>query len=149
MQFLSRAEVRQIDQDAIEQLGIPGLLLMENAARGVCEQIQRTGPWQQISIVCGYGNNGGDGYVVARLAYQAGLSVRLFSHFSAEKASEDAKLASELTNPLADLLLIPVEMNYDQDIGPEDEGWKFQTNIMPVIPFHLSEEWNLISRTVV
>jgi len=60
----------------------------------------------------------------------------------------DADLAQELSNPLADLMTIPIQMNYDRDIGPLDEGWKVQTNIQPVIPFHLNEEWNLISRTI-
>ena len=91
MQFLSRAEVRQIDQDAIEQLGIPGLLLMENAARGVCEQIQRTGPWQGISIVCGYGNNGGDGLAIARLLAAEGVQANVFLLRGGHVLSEDAE----------------------------------------------------------
>ena len=61
----------------------------------------------------------------------------------------DAELAQELSNPLADLMSIPFQMNYDRDIGPRDDGWKLQTNIQPVIPFHLNEDWNLISRTIV
>jgi len=62
--------------------------------------------------------------------------------------SGDAELAQELSNPLADLMTIPIQMNYDRDIGPLDDGWKLQTNIQPVIPFQLNEEWNLISRTI-
>jgi len=72
----------------------------------------------------------------------------------AENTSEaqqggDAGLAQELTNPLADLMTIPIQMNYDCDIGPLDDGWKLQTNIQPVIPFSLTDDWNLISRTIV
>jgi len=72
----------------------------------------------------------------------------------AENTSEaqqngDAGLAQELTNPLADLMTIPIQMNYDRDIGPLDDGWKLQTNIQPVIPFSLTEDWNLISRTII
>ena len=63
--------------------------------------------------------------------------------------SGDAELAQELSNPLADLMTIPIQMNYDRDIGPSDDGWKLQTNIQPVIPFHLSDDWNLISRTII
>ncbi len=61
---------------------------------------------------------------------------------------KDADLAQELSNPLADLMTIPIQMNYDRDIGPRDDGWKLQTNIQPVIPFHLNDNWNLISRTI-
>ena len=67
---------------------------------------------------------------------------------SSVELDEDADLAQELTNPLADLMTIPIQMNYDQDIGPGDEGEKLQTNIQPVIPFSLNEDWNLISRTI-
>ena len=60
-----------------------------------------------------------------------------------------ADLAQELTNPVADLLTIPVQMTYDGDIGPADDGWKLQTNIQPVYPLELNEDWNLITRTIV
>jgi len=60
-----------------------------------------------------------------------------------------AELAQELSNPLADLMTIPIQMNYDRGIGPSDDGWKLQTNIQPVIPFQLNEDLNLISRTIV
>jgi hypothetical protein len=64
-------------------------------------------------------------------------------------AAGEAELAQELTNPLADLMSIPFQMNYDRGIGPLDDGWKLQTNIQPVIPFTLNENWNLISRTII
>ena len=64
------------------------------------------------------------------------------------KQESNAELAQELSNPLADLMSIPFQMNYDGDIGPQDDGWKLQTNIQPVIPFHLTKEWNLISRII-
>jgi hypothetical protein len=72
----------------------------------------------------------------------------------AEDASDaqkggDAGLAQELSNPLADLMTIPIQVNHDRDIGPRDDGWKLQTNIQPVIPFHLNDDWNLISRTII
>jgi hypothetical protein len=67
---------------------------------------------------------------------------------SETKQESNAELAQELSNPLADLMSIPVQTNYDGDIGPLDDGWKLQTNIQPVIPFHLTKDWNLISRTI-
>lgn len=60
----------------------------------------------------------------------------------------DADLAQELSNPVADLITIPIQMNYDYNIGPDDDGWKLQTNIQPVIPFSLNNNWNLITRTI-
>jgi len=67
---------------------------------------------------------------------------------SGEGAGSQAELAQDLTNPVADLLTIPIQMNYDQNIGPADDGWKLQTNIQPVVPFDLSSDWNLITRTI-
>jgi len=64
---LSRQQVRRIDSAAVEQLGLPGFVLMENAARGLCEVIHSTGSWSAITIVAGPGNNGGDGLAAARL----------------------------------------------------------------------------------
>jgi len=43
------------------------------------------------------------------------------------EAKDDSDLAQDLTNPVADLLTIPIQMNYDQNIGPADDGWKLQT----------------------
>jgi hypothetical protein len=64
------------------------------------------------------------------------------------RADEGADLAQDLTNPVADLLTIPIQLNYDQNFGPADDGWKLQTNIQPVLPFNLNDDWNLITRTI-
>jgi hypothetical protein len=61
----------------------------------------------------------------------------------------DADLAQELSNPIADLITLPIQMNFDYNIGPLDDGKKLQTNIQPVIPFTVNEDWNLITRTIV
>ena len=67
----------------------------------------------------------------------------------AEGATSNADLAQELTNPLAKLITIPIQMNFDNDIGPGDDGSKVTTNIQPVIPFEFNEDWNLITRSIV
>ena len=65
---------------------------------------------------------------------------------SANDSSAD--LAQELTNPIADLITVPIQMNIDRDIGPAD-GTKITTNVQPVIPFDINEDWGLITRTIV
>ncbi len=78
------------------------------------------------------------------------LGVALFAMPGTADAEEsDAELAQELTNPLADLVSVPVQMNLDRGIGPMDDGTKVTTNIQPVIPFEVGEGWNLITRTIV
>jgi len=65
-----------------------------------------------------------------------------------QSGDSSADLAQKLTNPLADLMTVPIQMNYDRRIGPRDDGWKLQTNIQPVYPIQLNEDWNLITRTI-
>lgn len=67
--------------------------------------------------------------------------------FHQSALAEDSDLAQKITNPIADLITLPIQMNYDQNIG-EDDGSKLQTNIQPVIPFSLNEKWNVITRTI-
>ncbi len=62
--------------------------------------------------------------------------------------AQDADLAQELTNPVADLITLPVQVNFDDNIGPDDRGSRVTTNIQPVVPFEVNEDWNLISRTI-
>ncbi len=73
MRLLTAAEMREADRRCIEVIGIPGAVLMNNAGAAVYAQIRR-GP---VGIVCGKGNNGGDGFVVARLALLAGLDTQV------------------------------------------------------------------------
>lgn len=63
-------------------------------------------------------------------------------------AADDAELAKQSLNPIAALISLPMQYNYDSDIGPTGSGKKSQLNIQPVIPFSISTDWNLISRTI-
>lgn len=64
--MLTRSEVREIDRRAIEQFGIAGVVLMENAGRGVVDVMQQLDIKGPVHIICGKGNNAGDGFVIAR-----------------------------------------------------------------------------------
>ncbi|HEY0722063.1 MAG TPA: NAD(P)H-hydrate dehydratase [Gammaproteobacteria bacterium] len=72
------AQIRQLEQLAIDEFAIPATQLMERAGHAAFEVLRKRWPWcRNIVVVCGSGNNGGDGFVVARLARQAGLAVRV------------------------------------------------------------------------
>lgn len=59
------------------------------------------------------------------------------------------ELAMQLANPIAALISVPFQLNYDTNIGPADDGDRWTLNIQPVVPFSIGEEWNVISRTIV
>ena len=60
--------------------------------------------------------------------------------------ANDAELAQELTNPIADLLTIPIQMTYDRNIGPDDKSYKLQEDIQTVIPFDVKKKWKLLMK---
>ena len=64
-------------------------------------------------------------------------------------AQDADALAKQLSNPIASLTSVPLQLNYDDGIGPQDDGDKFYLNVQPVIPVSISEDWNMISRTIV
>ena len=70
---LSRAAIREYDRRAIGEYGIPGVVLMENAGRGVAELMIAMGCKGPVAICCGKGNNGGDGFVIARHLQRASV----------------------------------------------------------------------------
>jgi hypothetical protein len=60
----------------------------------------------------------------------------------------DAEIAKAVQNPIAAMISVPLQYNYDHDIGPERSGHKNYLNVEPVIPFSIGHDWNLISRTI-
>jgi len=87
---LSRQQAREIDQRAIREHGMTGLVLMENAGRGCAELLERLGIEGPVSICTGKGNNGGDGYVIARHLDNAGHLVRVVSAVAPSLLEGDA-----------------------------------------------------------
>ena len=97
MRVLLPAEMRAVDRYVIDQLRVPGIALMENAGAAVAERVAEcmceleecrgTG---RVVVLCGPGNNGGDGFVVARRLASEGLSVAVYALCSQDRVSGDA-----------------------------------------------------------
>jgi|SRR6185369_12007844 len=89
---LSRDEVRGVDTRAIHEYGIPGVVLMENAGRGAAELLIELGINGQVVICAGKGNNGGDGFVIARHLDLHGYDVRVLLFCDPSELSGDAAI---------------------------------------------------------
>jgi hypothetical protein len=76
----------------------------------------------------------------------AALAIASADAWAQQSEEEIAKAAQ---NPVAAMISLPLQYNYDQNIGPLEDGHKSYINVQPVIPFSLNEDWNLISRTIV
>jgi NAD(P)H-hydrate epimerase len=92
----STAQVRAVDAHAIEVMGIPGYTLMKRAGEAALRYLRQRWPTvHRIVIVCGAGNNGGDGYVLGRFAQAAGLTVAVLSAVPPETLRGDARQACD------------------------------------------------------
>ncbi len=86
------SQIRNLDSFAIKRLSVPGIVLMENAALGIYHSIlERVENINCLGFVCGKGNNGGDGYAVARHFSNAGFDVKVISLGTETDLSEDCK----------------------------------------------------------
>ena len=123
---LRRNEVREIDRKAIEEYEIPGIILMENAGRNVVEEILKMLPGPdkaKVVIFCGKGNNGGDGFVIARHLYNKGVNVsvylltRISNVLADDNASTNLKILLNMNLKVIELLEGDIE-----EIGKKLQG---------------------------
>lgn len=90
--YLTRDQVREIDRRAIEEFGLPGVVLMENAGRNAAECLLSLGIHGPVAICCGKGNNGGDGFVIARHLHNHGVDVRVLLFAKPDDIGGDAAI---------------------------------------------------------
>src|SRR5262249_23110415 len=114
---LSRAAVRDLDRRAIHEYGVPGVVLMENAGRGAAELLVRLNPeGQRVLILCGPGNNGGDGFVMARHLQNRGLAVDVLLSDEVERLSADARVNAVIWQHSAALWTASADRPFDADL---------------------------------
>ncbi len=134
MKVLTPSRMREIDQSAIEEYAIPEIILMENAGHAILETMRREGFLHRlaplaplgtpsISILCGVGNNGGDGFVLARLLASKGIENQVLLFGDEKRLKETARKEYEILSSLK----IPVKKN----LTPEElDSALFQTEIL-------------------
>ena len=113
---LTRAAVRDLDRRAIQEYGVPSVVLMENAGRGAAELLVRLNPERQrVLILCGPGNNGGDGFVIARHLQNYGFDVDALLFGKVERLSPDAKVNAAIWQRSAPLWIAAADGQLDAD----------------------------------
>lgn len=120
-----RDQVRELDQRAIQQANISGIELMSRAGHEVFQCLKNKWPAvKSIAVFCGAGNNAGDGFIVAKLALDAGLSVTVYSLTDSQTIKGDALIAYQnyvdahgVIIPFQDKALIDVDVIVDALLG--------------------------------
>ena len=126
MRVLSTEQMREADRRTIEEIGIPSIVLMENAGHQVVSAMQATfGDLDErpVAVLCGRGSNGGDGFVVARTLWQQGVDVKTFLLGRAEAVSGDAAVNLRIIQKLG-LPLVEVAEHDDGDGETPTRSWE-------------------------
>jgi NAD(P)H-hydrate epimerase len=116
MLYVTAEQMRGIDRRAIEDIGIPGVVLMENAGRSVYEEATKMVDAADgvVLVLCGKGNNGGDGYVVARHLFTDGYSQRVHLLGTTDSISGDAATNMSILQRMG---IEIIELLDDEDVG--------------------------------
>jgi hydroxyethylthiazole kinase-like uncharacterized protein yjeF len=117
MRVVTAQQMRDMDRRASEEFGMPGVVLMENAGRAVVETVKQeigTLRGKCAVVFCGSGNNGGDGFVIARYLSQAGAACTLLFVGEADALKADARAHYEIARRLG-LSFLPAEQEVTRD----------------------------------
>jgi hydroxyethylthiazole kinase-like uncharacterized protein yjeF len=143
---LTREQSRQLDRRAVDEYGIASLVLMENAGRGTVDVLDRVGIAGPVVVLCGKGNNAGDGFVIARHLEIRGHACQVLLLFTPSELSGDAATnfaILEKTN-------VPiVEIETPQSLGKHARGVDWMIDAMlgtgaqnePRPPFDAAIDW--------
>ena len=105
MKIVTADEMRDIDRRTIKDYGIPGLVLMERAGLAVASRVRALFPLKKVVVLCGGGNNGGDGLVAARDLYNSGVKVSVIMTTKKEALSSDCAVQYQIVKKMG----IPAE----------------------------------------
>ena len=125
MRALTPAQMREVDRATIEDIGIPGVVLMERAACGALEVLLRRAPLSPgdtVGVLCGGGNNGGDGFAMARMLHLKGWDVWVGALVPIGDLKGDAKLNADILARL-DVEITPVDAQTRWGDLPKCAAW--------------------------
>jgi len=125
MKIVTAAEMREIDRATSQRFGVPSLTLMENAGTAVAEFVVSKYPSAgRIGVICGKGNNGGDGFVVARKLKAAGREVRVVL------LAEPSELRGDAAEMFARLPVAPIIVSSSEELKREHARAVFESEVL-------------------
>jgi NAD(P)H-hydrate epimerase len=113
--ILTRDQSRDLDRRASEEFGLPGVVLMENAGRGTAELLVTLGGTGSVAVCCGKGNNGGDGFVIARHLDNRGVAARVLLFGRPDDLHGDAAVNYRVIARSN----LPITVHADRAVNPE------------------------------
>jgi NAD(P)H-hydrate epimerase len=147
---LSRSQAKELDRLAMGKYGIPGIVLMENAGRGIFDRFLTYKPHGKIIICCGKGNNGGDGFVLARYLSNHHFHVHVLLFSDPSELKGDAKINYDIIIKL-DIPITVIHEEKTQEAIPilSEAHWivdaLFGTGLQGVVSSPFYEIINLIN----
>lgn len=108
---LTRDQVREVDRRAIDDYGLIGLVLMENAGRNAASLLQQLGIDGPVAVCCGKGNNGGDGFVIARYLENAGVTITVLMAVPSSVLTGDAAVNFRILKRAGTRIVEPTDDN--------------------------------------
>ena len=125
MKIVTATEMREIDRITSERFGVPSLTLMENAGTAVAEFVISQYPSaERIGVICGKGNNGGDGFVAARKLHSAGKGVRIIL------LAEPSQLRGDAAEMFGRLPIAPVIVRSSEELKAEHAQAVFESELL-------------------
>ena len=132
MKIVSTAEMREIDRATSDRFGVPSITLMENAGSAVARFVLSDYPQgERVGILCGKGNNGGDGFVVARKLVEAGRAIRILLLCDTEELCGDAaKMFQNMLGTLRPLNIAPLIVRDKSSLDSSDAAEIFTADVI-------------------
>ena len=107
--IVTSGQMKRLDQFTIQEMGVPSLVLMERAALAVTEELEKNFDTGRVLVVCGSGNNGGDGIAAVRLLYLAGVRTEIFLAGKMESFTEETRIQWKIAEKYG----VPIVKNPD------------------------------------
>lgn len=147
MEIMSSKKCKLIDELTINEIGIPSIVLMENAAISIYKEIYNMG--DSFLVICGQGNNGGDGLAIARHLFNNRKKIKVYIVGVNEKYSEDFKLNLKILTNLENIQIEKIKSKEDIDSTFINDIKRFDVVVDSIFGVGLNRNVNELFKTII